>query len=47
MVGGDFSWAMGIVVSSLVYWALAARGVRKEAEAEAEAEAEVSTLPER
>jgi nucleobase:cation symporter-1, NCS1 family len=33
MAGGDFSWAMGIVVSSLVYWALAARGVRREAAA--------------
>jgi nucleobase:cation symporter-1, NCS1 family len=33
MAGSDFSWALGIVVSSLVYWALAARGVRKEAAA--------------
>jgi cytosine/uracil/thiamine/allantoin permease len=33
LVGGDFSWAMGLVVSSLVYWALAGRGVRKEAAA--------------
>jgi nucleobase:cation symporter-1, NCS1 family len=33
MAGSDFSWVMGIVVSSLVYWALAARGVRKEAAA--------------
>jgi nucleobase:cation symporter-1, NCS1 family len=33
MAGSDFSWAMGIVVSSLVYWALASRHVRKEAEA--------------
>jgi nucleobase:cation symporter-1, NCS1 family len=32
MAGSDFSWAMGIVVSSLVYWALASRRVRKEAE---------------
>jgi NCS1 family nucleobase:cation symporter-1 len=31
--GSDFSWALGIVVSSLVYWALAARGVREEAAA--------------
>ena len=29
--GGDFSWAIGIVVGGLVYWALAARGVRQEA----------------
>ncbi len=33
MSGSDFSWALGIVVSSLVYWALGARGVRREAEA--------------
>src|ERR1700735_3114724 len=33
LAGGDFSWALGIIVSSLVYWALAARGVRKEADA--------------
>jgi nucleobase:cation symporter-1, NCS1 family len=33
LAGSDFSWALGIVVSSLVYWALAARGVRKEAAA--------------
>ncbi|MGD0704049.1 MAG: cytosine permease [Trebonia sp.] len=31
LAGSDFSWALGIIVSSLVYWALAARGVRKEA----------------
>lgn len=30
LVGSDFSWALGIAVSSLVYWALAARGRRKE-----------------
>ena len=29
--GGDFSWAIGIVVGALVYWVLAARGVRREA----------------
>jgi NCS1 family nucleobase:cation symporter-1 len=29
--GGDFSWAIGIVVGGPVYWALAARGVRQEA----------------
>jgi nucleobase:cation symporter-1, NCS1 family len=29
--GGDFSWAIGMVVGALVYWALAARGVRREA----------------
>jgi nucleobase:cation symporter-1, NCS1 family len=33
LAGGDFSWALGIIVSSLVYWALAARGVRREADA--------------
>jgi nucleobase:cation symporter-1, NCS1 family len=33
LVGGDFSWALGIIVSSLVYGGLAARGVRKEADA--------------
>jgi nucleobase:cation symporter-1, NCS1 family len=33
LAGGDFSWVLGIVVSSLVYWALAARSVRKEADA--------------
>jgi nucleobase:cation symporter-1, NCS1 family len=32
-VGSDFSWALGIIVSSLVYWGLAARGVRREAAA--------------
>ena len=32
--GGDFSWALGIVVASLLYWALAARGVRREAAAQ-------------
>lgn len=31
LAGGDFSWAIGIVVGALVYWALAARGVRREA----------------
>ena len=31
LAGGDFSWALGIVVGSLLYWALAARGVRQEA----------------
>jgi cytosine/uracil/thiamine/allantoin permease len=35
LAGSDFSWALGIIVSSLVYWALAARSVRKEAEATA------------
>ena len=29
--GGDFSWAIGIVVGALVYWALAGRSVRREA----------------
>ena len=31
LAGGDFSWAIGIVVGSLLYWALAGRGVRQEA----------------
>jgi nucleobase:cation symporter-1, NCS1 family len=31
LAGGDFSWAIGIVVGALVYWALAGRGVRREA----------------
>jgi hypothetical protein len=31
LTGGDFSWAIGIAVGSLLYWALAARGVRREA----------------
>jgi NCS1 family nucleobase:cation symporter-1 len=30
--GGDFSWAIGIVVGALVYWLLAARSVRQEAD---------------
>jgi nucleobase:cation symporter-1, NCS1 family len=29
--GGDFSWAIGLVVGALVYWVLAARNVRQEA----------------
>ncbi len=29
--GSDFSWALGVIVSSLVYLVLATRGVRKEA----------------
>jgi cytosine/uracil/thiamine/allantoin permease len=29
--GGDFSWAIGIVVAAGVYWLLAARSVRREA----------------
>ena len=29
--GGDFSWALGIVVGACVYWALAGRRVRQEA----------------
>ena len=33
LTGSDFSWALGIIVSSLVYWALAARSVRREAAA--------------
>jgi hypothetical protein len=31
LAGGDLSWAIGIVVGALVYWALAGRGVRREA----------------
>jgi nucleobase:cation symporter-1, NCS1 family len=31
LAGGDFSWAIGIVVGALLYWLLAARGVRREA----------------
>jgi nucleobase:cation symporter-1, NCS1 family len=31
LAGGDFSWALGIVVGSVLYWALSARGVRREA----------------
>ena len=42
LAGSDFSWALGIIVSSLVYWGLAARGVRKEADA-TPAEAAVET----
>ena len=29
--GGDFSWAIGIVVAALAYWGLAGRSVRREA----------------
>jgi nucleobase:cation symporter-1, NCS1 family len=29
--GGDFSWALGIVVGALLYWLLGARAVRREA----------------
>jgi nucleobase:cation symporter-1, NCS1 family len=31
LAGGDFSWAIGMVAGSLLYWALAGRGVRREA----------------
>jgi NCS1 family nucleobase:cation symporter-1 len=31
LAGGDFSWAIGIVVGALVYWLLAGRSVRQEA----------------
>jgi purine-cytosine permease-like protein len=31
LAGGDFSWAIGIVVAVLLYWALAGRSVRREA----------------
>jgi NCS1 family nucleobase:cation symporter-1 len=30
LAGGDFSWAIGIVVGALVYWALAGRSVPRE-----------------
>jgi cytosine/uracil/thiamine/allantoin permease len=30
--GSDFSWLIGMIVGGLVYWALAARTVRKEAQ---------------
>jgi NCS1 family nucleobase:cation symporter-1 len=32
--GGDFSWAIGIIVGAGVYWLLGARGVRREAAAQ-------------
>jgi purine-cytosine permease-like protein len=35
LAGGDFSWALGIVVGAGVYWLLAARAVRRESEATA------------
>ncbi len=35
LAGGDFSWALGIVVGAGVYWLLAARAVRRESEADA------------
>jgi NCS1 family nucleobase:cation symporter-1 len=31
LAGGDFSWALGIIVGALVYWLLAARSVKAEA----------------
>ena len=31
LTGGDFSWAIGIVVGAGVYWALAGPSVRREA----------------
>jgi nucleobase:cation symporter-1, NCS1 family len=34
LAGGDFSWALGIVVGALLYWLLAARSVPKEAAAQ-------------
>ena len=34
LAGGDFSWALGIAVASLLYWALAARGIRRETAAQ-------------
>jgi len=29
--GGDFSWALGMAVAALLYWALAGRGIKREA----------------
>src|SRR6201996_504277 len=29
--GGDFSWLLGLLVGSLLYWALAGRGIKREA----------------
>jgi nucleobase:cation symporter-1, NCS1 family len=37
LAGGDFSWALGMVVGSLVYLVLAGRGVRREGEQTARA----------
>jgi nucleobase:cation symporter-1, NCS1 family len=34
LAGSDFSWLLGVVVGAGVYWLLAARGVRREAEAQ-------------
>ncbi len=34
LAGGDFSWAIGIAVGALVYWAGAASGVKREAAAQ-------------
>ena len=34
LAGGDFSWAIGIIVGALLYWALGGRGVRREAAAQ-------------
>jgi NCS1 family nucleobase:cation symporter-1 len=31
LAGGDFSWLLGIVVGSGLYWALAGRGIKREA----------------
>ena len=35
LAGGDFSWAIGMAVGSLLYWALGGRGVRREAAVQA------------
>jgi hypothetical protein len=31
LAGGDFSWALGIIVGAGVYWLLAHRSVKREA----------------
>ena len=38
LAGGDFSWAIGIMVGALLYWALGGRGVRREAAARSPAD---------
>ena len=44
LAGGDFSWAIGIAVGALLYWALAARGVRREAAQTARGMTEVAAF---
>jgi NCS1 family nucleobase:cation symporter-1 len=31
LIGGDLSWLIGVVVTSVLYWALAGRGLKREA----------------